>query len=121
MVIATPATPENYTLIDAHELACLKPSAFLINIARGSLVNEPALIAALRDKKIAGACLDVFAYEPLPIASPLWDLPNVIITPHIAGMRVDYSEKFTDLFFENLRRYDSGEDLINTVDFQRGY
>ena len=121
LVIATPATPENYNLIDAHELACLKPSAFLINIARGSLVNEPALIAALRDKKIAGACLDVFAYEPLPIESLLWDLSNVIITPHIAGMRVDYPEKFTDLFFENLRRYDSGEDLINTVDFQRGY
>ena len=121
MVIATPATPENYNLIDAHELACLKPAAFLINISRGSLVNEPALIAALRDKKIAGACLDVFAYEPLPIESLLWDLSNVIITPHIAGMRFDYSEKFTDLFFENLRRYDSGEDLINTVDFQRGY
>ena len=121
LVIATPATPDNYNLIGAHELACLKPSAFLINIARGSLVNEPALIAALKDKKIAGACLDVFAYEPLPMASPLWDFPNVIITPHIAGMRFDYSEKFTDLFFENLRRYDSGEDLINTVDFQRGY
>jgi len=121
LVIATPATPENFNLIGAHELACLKPSAFLINIARGSLVNELALISALKDKQIAGACLDVFAHEPLPMESPLWDLPNVIITPHIAGMRFDYSEKFADLFFENLRRYDSGEDLINTVDFQRGY
>lgn len=121
LVIATPETLETRNLISTDEFACLKPTTFLINIARGSLVNEIALISALRDKKIAGACLDVFVKEPLPMESPLWEMPNVIITPHIAGMRFDYCEKFTDLFFENLRLYETNEKLKNIVDFQIGY
>lgn len=100
----------------------MKPSAWLINIARGGLVDEPALIEALREKKIAGACLDVFAQEPLPQDSPLWDLPNVHIAPHNSpGWTAGLAERQKALFLENLRRFASGEPLQSVVDIAWGY
>jgi phosphoglycerate dehydrogenase-like enzyme len=99
----------------------MKPTASLINFARGSVVEEQALIDALRDRAIKGAVLDVFAAEPLPAESPLWSLPNVIVTPHIAGMSDDYEARFATAFAANLARYRRGEQLLNIVDLARGY
>jgi phosphoglycerate dehydrogenase-like enzyme len=99
----------------------MKGGARIINVARGAIVDEPAMVDALARRAIAGACLDVFAVEPLPQDSPLWTLPNVIVTPHIAGMRADYAERFTDILVENLERYSRQESLQNVVDFDSGY
>src|SRR5207253_1335171 len=86
VVLALPATAETGRLIDREAIAAMKPGAFLINVARGSVVEEPALAEALSDGRLGGACLDVFEQEPLPPESPLWALPNVIVTPHMSGM-----------------------------------
>ncbi len=99
----------------------MKPTAFLINISRGKLVREAELATELAAETIAGAGLDVFEHEPLDPASPLWDLPNVIITPHTSGFFERYWEAATDLFAENLRRWDRGEPLRNVVDKKAGY
>jgi phosphoglycerate dehydrogenase-like enzyme len=99
----------------------MRRDAFLINISRGSAIDEGALIAALTDGVIGGAGLDVFATEPLPADSPLWRLPNVIIAPHLSGNTDQYSRRFTDLFLENLARFRAGEPLRNVVDLARGY
>lgn len=99
----------------------MRPNAFLINISRGSTVDEAALIAALAAGAIAGAGLDVFETEPLPADSPLWRMPNVIISPHVAGDTDQYSRRFTDLFLDNLARFRAGEPLRNVVDVARGY
>jgi phosphoglycerate dehydrogenase-like enzyme len=121
VVLTAPLTPDTYHLIDARTLASMKPSAFLINIARGDIVDEPALITALREGRLAGAALDVFAREPLPDDSPLWQMDNVILTPHIAGITPRYMQRAGELFAENLRRFTSGQALNNQVDFGRGY
>ena len=121
MALAAPLTPETRGMIDAAALAHMRADAILINIGRGGLVDEPALIAALTAGRIGGAGLDVFAEEPLPAESPLWDLPNVLITPHVAGANPAYNERATALFCDNLRRYLAGEPLQNRVDPQRGY
>jgi phosphoglycerate dehydrogenase-like enzyme len=121
VVLAAPLTPETRGMIGAAELARMKPSAWLVNVARGKLVDEPALVRALESGAIAGAALDVFEHEPLPAASPLWSMPNVIITPHVAGFRDDYWQAAADLFAANLRRYLSGEALANIVDKEAGY
>ena len=121
VVLAVPSTAETARLIGPAELAAMKSTAYLINIARGSVVDEPALIEALRNQQIAGAALDVFTHEPLPADSPLWDLPNVILTPHLSGPTPRYTERATELFRENLRRYLAGEPLLNEVDPVRGY
>jgi phosphoglycerate dehydrogenase-like enzyme len=121
VVIAIPLTRETAGLIGEKELRLLKASACLINIARGRIVNEEALIRVLREKRIAGAGLDVFAVEPLPADSPLWDLPNVVLTPHVAGLREDYDLLATRLFCKNLKRYLSGKPLLNVVDKVKGY
>lgn len=121
VVVSVPATPETRHIIGADELRQMRRHAFLINISRGSTVDEAALIAALTDGTIAGAGLDVFETEPLPGDSPLWRLPNVIISPHVAGDTDQYSRRFTDLFLENLARYQAGEPLRNVVDPARGY
>ena len=121
VVLAAPLTAETQHLLGAAELAMMKPAAFLINIARGALVDEMALIAALREKKIAGAVLDVFMDEPLPPESPLWDLENVFVTPHISGNFEAYVERVGAQFAENLARYVRGEPLFNVVDKRRGY
>jgi phosphoglycerate dehydrogenase-like enzyme len=121
VVLAAPLTAETRGMIGAAELARMKPSAWLVNVARGRLIDERALIEALERGMIAGAALDVFEREPLPDASPLWSMPNVLITPHVAGFRDDYWAAATELFAANLRRYRSGETVANIVDKQSGY
>jgi phosphoglycerate dehydrogenase-like enzyme len=121
VVIAVPSTPETHHLIGEAELAAMTPRAFLVNIARGDVIDETALIAALQCGAIGGAGLDVFEREPLPSESPLWTLPNVILSPHLAGSSDHYSQRLTDLFLDNLARYRAGQPLRNTVDPQRGY
>jgi phosphoglycerate dehydrogenase-like enzyme len=121
VVVSVPATPETYHLIGAAELRAMKPSAFLVNIARGTIIDEPALIEALRAGEIGGAGLDVVEHEPLAPDSPLWTMPNVIISPHISGSTDQYSRRFTDLFLDNLARYRTGQPMRNVVDPTRGY
>lgn len=122
VVLAAALTGETKTLLGPERIALLKPSAWLINIARGALVDEPALIEALQKRRIAGACLDVFAQEPLPAASPLWDLPNVYIAPHNSpGWTTGLRERQKALFLDNLRRFSADEPLESVVDIGRGY
>jgi len=121
VVVALPLTGRTRNLISGEELLAMKRTAFLVNIARGGIVDEDALVAALVEERIAGAALDVFTREPLPPESRLWDLPNVIISPHVAGIRQDYAVLALDLFCENLRRYLDGRELLNVVDKRRGY
>lgn len=121
VVLAVPLTPETQGLIGAAQLRRMRPEAWLINIARGAIVDEPALIQALQAGWIAGAALDVFATEPLPPESPLWALPNVILTPHQAWSTPHLQEREAALFLDNLRRYLNGEPLLNVVDKKRGY
>jgi phosphoglycerate dehydrogenase-like enzyme len=121
VLLAAPFTPQTRGMIDAAALAAMRPTAVLMNISRGGLVDEPALIAALQGGKIAGAALDVFAQEPLPPESPLWAMQNVFITPHLAGANPSYNRRATELFCDNLRRYIAGEPLRNLVHPDRGY
>lgn len=121
IVLTAPSTPATRGLIGARELALMKRDAFLVNVSRGRLVDEAALAGALASGAIAGAALDVFEHEPLDPASPLWRLPNVIITPHTSGFRADYWDAIVDLFCENLRRFERGEPLLNVVDPDAGY
>ncbi|MDR7417640.1 MAG: D-2-hydroxyacid dehydrogenase [Armatimonadota bacterium] len=121
LVIILPLTPQTRGLIDARALRVMKPSAVLINVGRGQVVHEDALIDALRTGVIAGAGLDVFEREPLPADSPLYDMENVIITPHVAGASHTYYERAIPLFCENLRRYLDGRPMLNVVDPVRGY
>lgn len=121
VVLSAPMTPATRGLIGRAELAAMKPGALLINIGRGRLVDDDALIAALRKGRLGGAALDVFIREPLDPASPYWDLPNVIVTPHVAGTITDYWPRAVELFADNLRRFDAGEPLVNVVDKGVGY
>ena len=121
VILAAPETPETRRMIGARELARMKPTAHLINVARGSLVDEPALIRALAERQIAGAALDVTEEEPLPRESPLWTLPNVFITPHISSVSEYLWDRQTELLLENLERWFSGRELRNVVDLARGY
>lgn len=121
LCLAAPQTPATDGMIDANVLAAMKPSGVLINIARGSLVDEPALVRALRDGALAGAVLDVAAQEPLPEGHPLWSMPNVIIFPHSASTSRLENRRLTDLFLENLSRLEAGRPLINVFDPARGY
>jgi phosphoglycerate dehydrogenase-like enzyme len=121
IVLAAPATDETRHLIGAGELALLRPHAFLVNIARGSLIDESALIAALESRRIGGAGLDVFEREPLPPESPLWRLPNVILSPHVAGATDKYGQRLADLLIDNITRLRVGQPLRNVVDPGRGY
>lgn len=121
VALVVPATVETQRMIGERELRAMKRTAYLINIARGSVLDEPALVRALRDGWIAGAALDVFEHEPLPIDSPLWAMDNVIITPHIAGEPAEYARRVVDIFTENVRRWRAGESLQNVVDLAKGY
>ena len=121
VVILLPATQATHRIIDEKALACMKPSAFLYNFGRGSVVDEQALIAALQEGRIAGAGLDVFEQEPLPDHSSLWQMPNVIITPHVGGMAPVYNDRLTDLFAANLYHYLNDQPLMNVVDREQGY
>ncbi|HAL61781.1 MAG TPA: D-2-hydroxyacid dehydrogenase [Chloroflexi bacterium] len=120
-IIALPLTPETEGMVGREELKAMKGSAYLVNISRGRVVDEEALIEALKEGWIGGAGLDVFAQEPLPQESELWGLDNVILSPHISANTPHYQERFTELFCENLRRYLAGEELLNVVDKKRGY
>lgn len=121
VVLALPHTPETEKMIAARELALMRPDGYVVNVARGSVIDESALVDALRRGAIAGAALDVFEQEPLPSSSPLWSLPNVILTPHAAGVTPRYFERALDLFTENLARYGEGKPLRNLVDHALGY
>jgi phosphoglycerate dehydrogenase-like enzyme len=121
VVLAAPLTRETRGMIGAPELRAMKPDAVLVNVGRGKLVREADLVEALREGTIGGAALDVFEHEPLDATNPLWDLPNVLVTPHVSGFRSDYWDLATDLFLENLRRFDAGEPLLNVVDKTAGY
>ncbi len=121
VVLSVPFTSETDKLIGEEELRSMKTSARLINVARGGIVDEQALIRALREGWIAGAGLDVFATEPLPGDSPLWTLPSVILSPHVSGTREDYVVAATRLFVDNLNRYLAGKRLLNVVNKARGY
>jgi len=116
VVLCVPLTDETRHLIGAEELKAMKPTASLINIARGGVIDQEALYAALTDGTIASAALDVFEPEPLPAESPFWDLPNVIVTPHISGAVEGYGHRAAAIFVANLRRYVAGEPLENVVD-----
>lgn len=116
LILACPLTEETRNLVDAAALAALKPTAQVINVARGRVVDEPAIIAALREGRIAGAALDVTAEEPLPGDSPLWDMPNVLITPHTGGETHRYEDNVLDFMMENIARLQRGEAaLVNQI------
>lgn len=121
LILSVPLTDLTRWMIDARRLAMLKPGAVLMNVARGQLVVEEDLVAALESSHLSGAGLDVAAEEPLPPTSRLWDLPNVIITPHVGGQSARRIDDMTNFFCENLRRYQSGESLLNLVDKRMGY
>lgn len=121
VVLALPLTHETKGMIGESELRSMKPAAYLINISRGKIVDEAALVRALEEGRIAGAGLDVFETEPLPVDSKLWGLPNVIFSPHIAGGMDDYMEQATDIFCENLKRYISGKRMLRLVNKKKGY
>jgi glyoxylate/hydroxypyruvate reductase len=121
VVLSVPHTTATAGMIGARELALMKPTAVLINIARGTLVDEAALIEALRHGALGGVALDVVSREPLAADSPLWDLPNALVTPHSMSTARSENEWLTDLFCDNLRRYLSGDPLRNQVDKTRGY
>lgn len=121
LVLACPLTADTRLMIDEPELAALKPGAVLVNVARGGVVNEPALVAALRDGRLRGAALDVFATEPLPSDSPIWDLPNVILSPHSASTVEAENGRIVDIFLDNLGRLTRGEPFRNRYEPDRGY
>jgi len=121
VVIAAPLTPETRGLIGTAELHRMREDAWLINIARGPIVDQAALIAALQEDVIAGAALDVFDEERLPADSPLWTLPNVILTPHNSWSTPHLKTREAQLFLDNLQRYLRDEPLRNLVDPSRGY
>jgi phosphoglycerate dehydrogenase-like enzyme len=121
VVLTVPLSQATRHMIGEAELRAMKPSAYLINIGRGGTVDEQALVRALRAGWIAGAGLDVFAEEPLPPESPLWDMENVIVTAHYAGMTPRYNERAMAIFLDNLRRFRAGAPLRNLVDKRAGY
>jgi phosphoglycerate dehydrogenase-like enzyme len=121
VVLAAPLTPETEDMINAETLALVKPGAWLINVARGRLIDERALIRALRDGQLGGAVLDMFRDEPLPPMSSFYDLPNVIVTPHTAWSSGRVLDRSVELFCDNLRRFATGEPLLNVVDPSAGY
>ncbi|HWF93265.1 MAG TPA: D-2-hydroxyacid dehydrogenase [Terriglobales bacterium] len=121
VVLAVPVTASTKKMIDAKQLAAMRPNACLINIGRGAVLDEAALVDALRTKTIAAAALDVFEKEPLPQDSPLWKMENVLITPHTAGLTDKLWERQYAFFSENLRRFMNGQPLLAVVDKQKGY
>ncbi len=121
VVIAAPLTAETETMFDARRIARMRPGARLVNIARGQLVDGGALVEALRTGHLAGAALDVVGREPLPADDPLWHAPNLVLTPHTSGYRPTHWDDVTNLFVDNVRRWDAGQPLSWRVDPARGY
>jgi D-2-hydroxyacid dehydrogenase (NADP+) len=121
VVVALPLTPETTGFIGEAELRAMKPTAYLINIARGQITDDKALLRALKEHWIAGAGLDALSTEPMPPDNEIWVAPNAIITPHVAGISPNYKANVTELFCKNLRRYLNGGRLINLINKKRGY
>lgn len=121
IVVCLPLTGKTRNLIDEKILRSLKPTAFIIDVGRGGIIDQNALLNALQEYKLAGAALDVFSEEPLPPGNPLWKLPNVIVTPHVSGISPSYRQDAVDLFETNLRRFINGETLLNRLDLDREY
>lgn len=121
VLVCVPLTPKTRGLIGVQELAVMKPGAFIVDISRGGVIDQEALVNALREGRLAGAALDVFTQEPLPGDNPLWKLPNVLLSPHIAGFSHRYDERAVAFFSENLMRYLSGLPLYNQINLERGY
>jgi phosphoglycerate dehydrogenase-like enzyme len=121
VVVTLPLTPVTRGFVGVAELAAARPEAYIVNIGRGGVIDQAALIAALREGKIAGAGLDVFEREPLPADSPLWDMENAILTPHSAGSKRGYFDHAFEIFIENLRRFAAHKALLNQVDRTKGY
>ena len=121
VVLSPPLTGGTRGLVGRDELAAMKRDAILVNIGRGRLVDDAALVEALGEGRIGGAALDVFTHEPLDPSSPYWDLPNVLVTPHTSGAMEDYWTPLVSLFAENLRRFEAGRPMLNVVDKQAGY
>ena len=121
VVLVVPHTAESTNMIDEAAFRAMKPSAMLINIARGGVVDEAAMIRALREGRIAGAALDVFEQEPLPADNPLWEMDNVIISPHVAGYTPHYHDRIFGVFSQNLIRFLEGNPLLNLADREQGY
>ncbi len=121
VVLSLPLNQHTRGIIGQAELDSMKKTAFLVDFGRGGIIDPTALLTTLRERRIAGAALDVFAEEPLPANNPLWKMPNVIISPHIAGISPNYDERAMALFSENLKRYLSDAALLNRFDPQKGY
>lgn len=121
VILAAPQTDDTRALIGREELAVMKPTAVIVNIARGRLIDDDALVAAIQEGRILGAGLDAFRREPLPAESAFWRLPGVLMSPHTASFAGDYWEPVVDLFLENVRRFKAGEPLLNVVDKRLGY
>lgn len=121
LVLAAPWTEATDRLLDAAAIGLMKRGAVLVNVARGQLVDEAALASALADGRLGGAALDVFLEEPLPASSPLWSLPNVIVTPHTSGFRADHWDAVIDLFERQIDRFRAGLPLLNQIDPKAGY
>ncbi len=121
VVVSPPLTDETRHLISTEQFAAMKPGAFLLNVSRGAVVDTNALIEAVKSGKLGGAVLDVFEEEPLPVESPLWDLPNVVITPHVAGLSRRFMDGVIDLFIANIERYLKRQELYNLIDARHGY
>ena len=121
VAVTVPLAPATRGLVGAAEFAVMKPSAVFVNVARGAVVDEAAMIDALRERRIAAAVLDVFEREPLPEDSPLWDLENVLITPHVSGSTPVYMRKAVDVFVKNVRSLEATGELVTGVDPERGY
>jgi phosphoglycerate dehydrogenase-like enzyme len=121
LVLACPYTPETHHLIGATEIRALQSHAIVVNVARGAVIDEPYLVEALTDRRIAGACLDVVEVEPLAASSPLWDMPNVLISPHSASTVEGENGLIADIFIDNLRRFLDGLPMRNVFVAARGY
>ncbi len=121
VVDALPQTPETEGFFDSNFFSEIKSGAIFVNIGRGRTVSEPDMISALKSGKLGGACLDVFEQEPLPTDSPLWDMSNVVVSPHIAGWTPKYFERAFGILEENLNRYSKGDKLLNLVQKNLGY
>lgn len=118
---ALPSTPETESFFNARRFAAMRDGAYFINIGRGNSVDDQAIATSLASGKLAGAVLDVFRTEPLPVDSPLWDVPNLVVSPHISGLSPRYMDRAAELFAENIRRFLADEPLLNVVDPARGY
>lgn len=121
LTVTLPGTKQTHGFIGAQEIAAMRPGAYIVNIGRGEVIDEAAMIEALKAGKIGGAGLDVFEKEPLPKESPLWDIESVILTPHMSGANRGYLDKASALFADNLRRFVAGQPLLNVVDRALGY